>query len=283
MGAKIETAVFGGGCFWCTEALFGELTGVISVTPGYSGGAAKNPTYDEVSSGKTGHAEAVKIEYDPEKISYGDLLTVFFATHDPTTPNRQGADVGTQYRSVILYSSDAQKKAAEEFISKLNESGPKIVTEVKPLETFYEAEEYHKKYYQKNASAPYCQIVISPKMEKLKTRFYKLLKGDTEAPFSGKYWNAHEKGIYRCAVCGAELFSSEAKFDSGTGWPSFTEPVNLKNVELLEDLSGGMRRTEVRCKNCGAHLGHVFDDGPKPTGKRYCINSVCLELEKEKK
>jgi len=175
-----EIAVFGGGCFWCTEAVFGELKGVISVTPGYAGGnaptGAQKPTYEEVCSGKTGHAEVTKIEYDPEKISYADLLTVFFATHDPTTPNRQGNDVGTQYRSIILYTTDKQKSKAEKFIEKLNESGEKVVTEIKPLEKFYEAENYHKKYYENNSSASYCQVVISPKLEKLKEKFNELLK-----------------------------------------------------------------------------------------------------------
>lgn len=173
-GAQI--AVFGGGCFWCTEAVFSELRGVISVMPGYAGGEAKNPTYDEVCGGKTGHAEVVKIEFNPEKISYNNLLNVFFATHDPTTLNRQGADVGTQYRSVIFYTTDKQKKEAGTFIAKLNESGLKVVTELKPLEDFYEAEEYHRDYYAKNRPEPYCQIVINPKLEKLKTEFQKLLK-----------------------------------------------------------------------------------------------------------
>lgn len=173
---KTMVAVFGGGCFWCTEAVFTELKGVLAVTPGYSGGITKNPTYEDVCSGKSGHAEVVSVEYDPQQISYRDLLTVFFASHDSTTPNRQGADVGTQYRSVIFHTEESQKKDAEEFINKLNESGPKVVTELKPLDVFYEAEEYHKKYYEKNNNAPYCQIVINPKLEKLKSRFDKLLK-----------------------------------------------------------------------------------------------------------
>ena len=173
---KNEIAVFGGGCFWCTEAMFEELKGVISVIPGYTGGTMKNPTYEDVSTGKSGHAEVIKIEYDAKKISYNDLLTVFFATHDPTTLNRQGSDAGTQYRSVIFYKTADHKKEAEAFIKKLNESGPKAVTEIKPLDAFYEAEEYHQKYYLKNSSAPYCQVVINPKMEKLKKWFHELLK-----------------------------------------------------------------------------------------------------------
>ncbi|MBI2640712.1 MAG: peptide-methionine (S)-S-oxide reductase MsrA [Candidatus Sungbacteria bacterium] len=174
-----EIAVFGGGCFWCTEAVFGELRGVISVMPGYAGGTKTNPTYEEVCSGKTGHAEVIKIEYDPGRIKFTDLLTVFFATHDPSTPNRQGNDVGTQYRSIILYTNTEQKKQAEEFIKKLNESSPEgkpIVTEIKPLEKFYEAEEYHREYYKKNSAQPYCQIVINPKLEKLQKEFADLLK-----------------------------------------------------------------------------------------------------------
>ncbi len=184
-----DITVFGEGCFWCTEAVFGELKGVVSVMPGYAGGLSAHsinsgqasspqaaPTYEEVSSGKTGHAEVIKITYNPEQITYNDLLTVFFATHDPTTLNRQGNDVGTQYRSIILYMTDGQKSEAEKFIEKLNESGQKVVTEIKPLEQFYEAEDYHKKYYENNSSAPYCQLVINPKLEKLEEKFNKLLK-----------------------------------------------------------------------------------------------------------
>ncbi|MHB1118034.1 MAG: peptide-methionine (S)-S-oxide reductase MsrA [Minisyncoccota bacterium] len=171
-----QIAVFGGGCFWCTEAMFSGLKGVISVLPGYTGGSTKNPTYEDVSSGMTGHAEVVKVAYDEEQVSYNDLLTVFFATHDPTTLNRQGADVGTQYRSAIFYASDEQKSEAEAFIKKLNESGEKVVTEVRPLEVFYDAEDYHQKYYERNTSAPYCQIVINPKLEKLEKRFTELIK-----------------------------------------------------------------------------------------------------------
>lgn len=171
-----KIAVFGGGCFWCTEAVYSELKGVISVMPGYAGGTTPNPTYEQVCSGNTGHAEVIRIEYEPDKISYNDLLTVFFATHDPTTLNRQGGDVGTQYRSVILYTDETQKSEAEAFIKKLSEDGEKVVTELKPLESFYEAEDYHRQYYLKNSSAPYCQLVINPKLEKLKEKFYALLK-----------------------------------------------------------------------------------------------------------
>lgn len=178
--SKTQVAVFGGGCFWCTEAVFEELKGVVSVKPGYAGGTMKNPTYEDVRTGETGHAEVIKIEYDPKTISYNDLLVVFFATHDPTTLNRQGADIGTQYRSVIFYTTEAQKKEAETFIEKLNESEPRAVTEVRPLDAFYEAEEYHKKYYLNNTAAPYCRAIIKPKMEKLKTRFHGLLKSSGE-------------------------------------------------------------------------------------------------------
>lgn len=174
--ANTRVAVFGGGCFWCTEAIFNELKGVASVMPGYAGGTTKNPTYEEVSSGTTGHAEVTRIEYDSTHVPYDDLLTVFFATHDPTTLNRQGADVGTQYRSAVFYTTEEQRQKAEAFIEKLNESGEKVVTEVVPLDTFYAAEDYYQKYYEKNASAPYCQIVISPKLEKLEKQFSELLK-----------------------------------------------------------------------------------------------------------
>lgn len=171
-----HTAVFGGGCFWCTEALFNELKGVVSVMPGYAGGTKSDPTYEEVCSGTTGHAEVIKIEFDPEQIKYSDLLTVFFATHDPTTPNQQGNDVGTQYRSVVLYTSEDQKVIAENFISNLNVDGAKVVTQIQPLNKFWPAEDYHVRYYEKNIDQPYCQVVISPKMDKLREKFNALLK-----------------------------------------------------------------------------------------------------------
>ena len=174
-----EAAVFGGGCFWCTEAVFDELRGVISVMSGYAGGSVKNPTYEQVCSGRTEHAEVIRIEFDPSQITYKDLLTVFFATHDPTTLNRQGSDAGTQYRSIILYAGEQQKREVEEFVKELNDSsafGRPVVTEIKPLGEFYEAEEYHRNYYANNSYQPYCQVVISPKLDKLHKQFSELLK-----------------------------------------------------------------------------------------------------------
>jgi len=176
---KKEIAIFGGGCFWCTEAVFKMLRGVLAVTPGYAGGTKEIPRYEEVSSGKTGHAEVVRIEYDPERISYRDLLTVFFATHDPSSVNRQGNDIGTQYRSIILYSNERQRVEAEKFIAELDVSSPEgkpIVTEVAALEQFYPAESYHRDYYDRNQGERYCQVVINPKLEKVQARFAKMLK-----------------------------------------------------------------------------------------------------------
>lgn len=173
-----ETAVFGGGCFWCTEAVFKMFKGVISVSPGYAGGTVPNPTYDQVCTGTTGHAEVIKIEYDPSLVSYKTLLTVFFATHDPTTLNRQGPDTGTQYRSVIFYTTEAQKAEAEAFTKEVDAStklGNPVVTEVQPLDTFYEAENYHKDYFARNPEAAYCNLVISPKVEKVQKKFADLL------------------------------------------------------------------------------------------------------------
>src|SRR5690348_9887293 len=171
-----ETIVFGGGCFWCTEAVFEDLRGVISVMPGYAGGTTPDPTYWQVVNGKTGHAEVSQVVYNPDEISFHDLLTVFFATHDPTTLNRQAYDVGTEYRSIILYTTDQQKQEAEEFIAKLKADGIAVVTELKPLDKFYPAEKEHIEYYKNNSSAPYCQIIINPKLEKLQQQFAELLK-----------------------------------------------------------------------------------------------------------
>ena len=174
-----EIAVFGGGCFWCTEAVFKMLKGVSSVMPGYAGGTVPNPTYEQVSGGRTGHAEVTRVEFDPKQIAYRDLMTVFFASHDPSTLNRQGNDVGTQYRSAVFYTTPAQKAETEAFIKELDAVAPggkPIVTEVVPLEKFYEAENYHRDYYAANPEAPYCQIIINPKLEKVQKKFAELLK-----------------------------------------------------------------------------------------------------------
>ncbi len=174
-----ETAVFGGGCFWCTEAVFKMLEGIDSITSGYAGGHTDNPTYQQVSSGTTGHAESVQIIFDPSKVSYKTLLTIFFATHDATQLNRQGNDVGTQYRSAIFYTSEEQKTEAEAFIAELEASskdGDPIVTEVTPLTKFWPAEDYHQDYFANNPNQSYCQIIIAPKLQKVQEKYAELLK-----------------------------------------------------------------------------------------------------------
>ncbi len=175
----LQTAVFGSGCFWCSEALFKRLKGVESVVSGYSGGQMDTPSYEQVSSGNSGHAEVIKIEFNPDQITFGDLLNVFFASHDPTTLNKQGNDVGTQYRSTIFYTTPEQKVDAEKFIQKLQDDkvfNGAIVTEIKPLEKFYSAEEYHQDFYDSNRNYPYCTFVIDPKISKLREKFAHLLK-----------------------------------------------------------------------------------------------------------
>jgi peptide-methionine (S)-S-oxide reductase len=176
---KYKTATFGSGCFWCTEAVFQRLKGVEKVVPGYSGGSREKPSYEQVCSGATGHAEVEQITYDPNIISFDELLEVFWQTHDPTTLNRQGNDIGTQYRSVIFYHDDEQRRLAEEYKKKLDAAGifnNPIVTEISPLKNFYKAEDYHQNYYNNNSSQPYCSFVITPKVEKLKNAFKSRLK-----------------------------------------------------------------------------------------------------------
>ena len=175
----MEVATFAGGCFWCTEAVFLQLDGVQSVRSGYIGGRTINPTYKEIGTGETGHAEAIEITFDPQKLSYSELLEVFFATHDPTTLNRQGNDIGTQYRSEIFYHSDIQKKLAESFVNKLNGAnnyGSRLVTKVSAATDFYPAEDYHQNYYNRNQNAGYCTYVIAPKVEKTRSKFAEKLK-----------------------------------------------------------------------------------------------------------
>lgn len=174
-----EIATFGSGCFWCTEAIFQNVDGVLKVESGYSGGKVKNPTYKEVCSGLTGHAEVTQLTYDPQKISFGELLEIFWKTHDPTTLNQQGADVGTQYRSVIFYHNDDQKSKAEFYKQRLEEEhafDKPIVTEISPAAKFYKAEDYHQNYYNLNGNAPYCTYVIRPKLEKFKKAFHEKLR-----------------------------------------------------------------------------------------------------------
>ncbi len=177
-GEQSRTAVFGGGCFWCTEAVFQMLKGVSRVESGYAGGKTDNPTYESVSRGKTGHAEVIRVTYDENVISYDDLLTVFFGSHDPTTPNRQGNDVGEQYRSVIFYQTEEERIEAEKKSKEIQESlsdGSRVVTQVLPLTQFFPAEDCHQNYYKTNSSAPYCQIIIEPKIEKVRKRFAELM------------------------------------------------------------------------------------------------------------
>lgn len=174
----MKQLVFGGGCYWCTEAVFRMLRGVSNVESGYAGGSLESPSYEQVSSGKTGHAEVVRVTYDPAVITYEDLLTVFFGSHDPTTPNRQGADIGEQYRSVIFYNDETEKLIADKVVKEVNDSlrdGTRVVTQLVPFTSFFPAEGYHQKYYQNNSAAPYCQIIIEPKIEKVRKRFAQLV------------------------------------------------------------------------------------------------------------
>jgi peptide-methionine (S)-S-oxide reductase len=298
-----STAVFGLGCFWGAEREFWQIDGVYSTAVGYAGGFTPNPTYGEVCTGRTGHTEAVLVVFDPERISYRNLLAVFWEAHDPTQGMRQGNDAGTQYRSAIYYADDDQRRAAEEsrdaYEEALGRGGyGSITTEIAPAGPFYYAEAYHQQYLHKvpngycglGGTGVSCPVGIDTLndeqsrteewRERLSPEQYAVLReAATELPFSGKYVDADEDGLYRCAACGNALFDSRAKYHSGTGWPSFTETVSPDAVELLEDRSHGMVRTEARCARCHSHLGHVFDDGPrKAGGQRWCMNSVALDL-----
>lgn len=286
---SLSQAIFAAGCFWGVQAAFDAVPGVDSTVVGYTGGNVANPSYEMVCYEDTNHAEAVKVTFDDSKVSYEQLLDVFFASHNPTTRNQQGPDVGTQYRSAIFYLNDRQKDAALKKIDELNRSGAfaaPIVTEVTAAQQFYPAEEYHQKYLAKKGRAA-CSRSASPSLsddqwrQKLSPEQYKILRQKaTEAPFSGKYLHTKEDGTFVCGACGNPVFRSDAKFNSGSGWPSFDKAVP-GSVKLLPDYSHGMVRTEVVCSRCGSHLGHLFEDGPTATKMRYCINSGAMDFQQE--
>jgi peptide methionine sulfoxide reductase msrA/msrB len=317
---NLRTAVFAGGCFWCVEADFEKLPGVVEVISGYTGGRGDHPTYENY--GQKGHVEAVQVFYDPAKVSYQELLDYFWRHVDPTDPGGQFVDRGAEYRSVIFYQDAEQQRLAEESKRALEKSGhfsKPIATEILPLATFFRAEDYHQDYYKthavkykyyrwnsgrdqfiqkawgfdKAAAAPpadpqYTRPSDAELRRKLTPRQYKVTQEEgTEPPHHNEYWDNKREGIYVDIVSGEPLFSSRDKFDSGTGWPSFTRPLSPGNIVEREDRKLFSRRTEVRSKLGNSHLGHVFPDGPPPTGRRFCMNSAALrfipreDLEKE--
>ena len=298
---------FAGGCFWGTEHFFRQINGVRNTQVGYANSLIPNPTYKEVCTGQTQAAEGVKVEYDPEQVTLDFLIQLYLMTIDPTSVNRQGNDVGTQYRTGIYYTTaDQQRTILDELAKESQLYSEPIAVEVKQLQNFYPAEEYHQRYLEKNPTG-YCHInprlfelarnarmtqqaevdasaYSRPSDSDLRTRLtpeqYAVTQENaTEPPFRNEYFDNHRKGIYVDVTTGEPLFLSTDKFDSGCGWPSFSRPINDSVIVEKSDTSHGMIRTEVRSRAGDAHLGHVFPDGPKDRGGlRYCINSASLRF-----
>lgn len=303
---KTELATFAGGCFWCVEAPFEGIDGVITVVSGYAGGKEKNPSYGEVSSGSTSHRESVQITFDPEVISYAELVDIFWQTFDPTDVGGSFYDRGSQYESAIFYHDATQRKVAEESKTALDKSGKfdkPVATPLIEYTNFYPAEDYHQDYYRKNPQEYYSYRKGSgrdgfikahwpelstkkyavPSKSELKKELTELqyevtMENATEHPFNNEYNGNKKAGIYVDIISGAPLFSSKDKYESGSGWPSFTKPIDARALEKPTDDDLGMIRVEVRSKFGESHLGHVFYDGPEPTNLRYCMNSAAMKF-----
>ncbi|MGM0752871.1 MAG: peptide-methionine (S)-S-oxide reductase MsrA [Bacillota bacterium] len=293
----MEQATFAGGCFWCMVEPFDEKEGIERIVSGYTGGETANPTYKEVTSGNTGHYEAVQITFDPDLFTYEKLLDLYWKQIDPTDAGGQFKDRGASYRAAIFYHDDIQRKLAEDSKRKLEQSAvftKPVVTKILPAQEFYPAEEYHQNFYKENAFRyalykrgsgredflkkywPKDRSYLKGKLTEM--QFFVTQENGTEPPYENEYWDNTEEGLYVDIVSGEPLFTSKDQYDSGCGWPSFTKPVMDASVKEQYDLSHRSTRVEVRSREADSHLGHVFTDGPGPKGLRYCINSASLRF-----